>query len=61
MFGVIVFLFPLPQLRERFKITAEKKAQLRQNAKKASAKGLNWWTSPFPWALLIVLAVIFVN
>lgn len=58
-FGVTMFLFPGPQLRERFKQTEETKEQWRQSAKKASSKSLSWWASPFPWALLIILVAIF--
>jgi hypothetical protein len=60
-FGITVYGFPAPQLRERYKQTEESKERWRQNAKAESLKSLSWWASPFPWALLIVLVVIFAN
>jgi hypothetical protein len=50
-FGVAFYLFPGPQLRERYKQTEETRARWRQSATAASSKSLSWWASPFPWAL----------
>ena len=61
LFGITVFLFPVPQLRERFKWTEQTSEQWRKSVKKASAKGLSWWSSPLPWGVVIVLLVIFAN
>ncbi|WP_369744022.1 hypothetical protein AB8S08_05355 [Pseudidiomarina sp. PP-1MA] len=57
-FGVTLFIFPGPQLREKYKQTEESKELWRQNAKASSSKSLSWWASPFPWALLICLVVV---
>tara|TARA_R100001443_G_scaffold73745_2_gene81676 strand:- start:10994 stop:11299 length:306 start_codon:yes stop_codon:yes gene_type:complete len=56
-FGITLFLFPGPQLRERYKQTEETRARWRQSAKAASSQDLSLWASPFPWALLICLVV----
>tara|TARA_R110002126_G_scaffold54341_19_gene147224 strand:- start:2518 stop:2823 length:306 start_codon:yes stop_codon:yes gene_type:complete len=58
-FGVTFFLFPGPQLREKYKQTEETKERWRQSAKAASSKDLSWWESPFPWAFLICCVVVF--
>ncbi|WP_423187875.1 hypothetical protein ACO1PK_06575 [Alishewanella sp. d11] len=58
--GITLFLFPGPQLRERYKQTEETKENWRQSAKAQSSKSLSWWASPFPWALLICLVVVVV-
>lgn len=57
IFGVTYFLFPGPQLRQRYKQTEEIKARWRESAKVASLKGLTWWLSPLPWMLFIIFAV----
>jgi hypothetical protein len=58
VYGIGFFIFPGPQLRDRFKQTEETKAQWRHSAKEASSKSISWWGSPFPWALLSMLAVV---
>jgi hypothetical protein len=57
-FGITLYLFPGPQLRERYKQTEETRTRWRQSATAASSKSLSWWASPFPWALLICLVVV---
>jgi hypothetical protein len=57
-FGIAVYIFPGPQLRERYKQTEESKEHWRQSAKASSSKSLSWWASPFPWALLICFVVV---
>ena len=56
-FGVTIFLFPGPQLREKYKQTEETQERWRQDAKAESSKNLSWWASPLPYALLICLVV----
>jgi L-lactate permease len=56
-FGITVYGFPGPQLREKYKQTEETKARWRQSAKAESSKSLSWWASSFPYALLICLVV----
>ncbi|QBL08200.1 hypothetical protein E0Z06_01065 [Rheinheimera sp. D18] len=60
LFGVGFFLFPGPQLREKYKQTEETKERWRQSAKVESSKSLSWWASPFPWALFVCLVVVVV-
>ena len=55
--GVTLFLFPGPQLREKYKQTEETQERWRQSAKAESLKNLSWWASPFPYGLLVCLVV----
>lgn len=58
IFGITYFIFPMPQLTERYKQTEATKQQWRESAKAASANGLTWWLSPLPWMLFIMLSVL---
>lgn len=58
LFGIVAFLFPGPQLRNRFKRTEQQQQQLREKVIAASHQPLAWWATPLPWGLLLILLVI---